>query len=526
VLNAAEAQHPLTITGTSTGAVGQTVTVGLNGAQYTGTVAIDGTWSVTVPQPVLVSSVLPDGTYTVTSNVSDGMGDTSSASRTFSLDTIGPQIKSFTTSDPSLTNANTVQYQLTFSEAVTGVSIADFDLVTTGVSGASIASVTPVVGSKGAQYMVAVNTGTGNGTIALELAGATFQDIAGNPVPGGAFLLQPSTYPSGTRPIYITTGDLNGDGKLDVVVANVMDNTVSVLLGNGDGTFQSQTTYGTGPNPDSVAIWDVNGDGRADLVVGNQSKNSQGLLTVSILLGNGDGTFQPQITNRADAGGFSVAVGDLNGDGIPDIAVPNIWSNTVSVLLGNGNGTFRNPITISTGVSPFGVAIGDLNGDGKLDLVVSNETSKTLSVLLGNGDGTFEAQTTYATGSSPNVVAIGDLNRDGKPDLKQFGCCRVMSYCDHVGRDCFRRVLGSFPGRRINGQYRNIKGPLERSGMQQLQMLPVKWTCTQRAFALRSRNILVSTEKLTACRPGVGTPVQYPRRPTPYFPSNNALPRT
>jgi autotransporter-associated beta strand protein len=332
------------------------------------------------------------------------------------IDTVGPQVQSFTASDRLLTNANVVHYALTFSEPVTGVNASDFSLVTTGVTGASIASVTPVGGSNGEQYTVAVNTGTGSGTVELDLSGAGIQDLAGNPLPGGTF--QPQlTYPAGAYPLYITIGDVNRDGKLDLAIVNYLDNTVSVLLGNGDSTFQDRTTYATGPNPDSVAIGDVNGDGKSDLVVANQSYNDQHLLTVSVLLGNGDGTFQSQISNTADAGGFSVAIGDLYGDGIPDAVVPNIWSNTVSVLLGNGDGTFRNPIINLTGASPFSVAIGDLNGDGKPDLVVSNESSNTLSVLLGNGDGTFQAQTTYATGSVPNSVAISDLNGDGKLDV-------------------------------------------------------------------------------------------------------------
>ena len=115
----------------------------------------------------------------------------------------------------------------------------------------------------------------------------------------------------------------------------------------------------------------------------------------------------------------SVAIGDLNGDGKPDLVVANYNSSTVSVLLGNGDGTFGPKTDYGTGSYPQSVAIGDLNGDGKPDLVTANYNynSGTVSVLLGNGDGTFGPRTDYATGFDPHSVAIGDLSGDGKPDL-------------------------------------------------------------------------------------------------------------
>jgi hypothetical protein len=170
------------------------------------------------------------------------------------------------------------------------------------------------------------------------------------PLDGDQPLFQPAvTYSSGGGgPISVAVADVNGDGNPDVLVANSGSNTVGVLLGNGDGTFQPPVTYGSGGcNASSVAVADVNGDGKPDLLVTNWTSNCvNGDGTVAVLLGNGDGTFQTAVPYDAGAGvTFSVAVGDLSGNGKLDLVVGNYaggeFNGTVSVLMGNGDGTFQ-----------------------------------------------------------------------------------------------------------------------------------------------------------------------------------------
>jgi uncharacterized repeat protein (TIGR01451 family) len=187
---------------------------------------------------------------------------------------------------------------------------------------------------------------------------------------------------------------------------------VSVLLGNGDGTFQPLVSYPVGVNPYSVAVGDFNGDGKADLVVANNGSNN-----VSVLMGNGDGTFQAAVPYTAGTTPSSVAVRDLNGDGNPDLAVANIGSDTVSVLLGRGDGTFQPAVNYGTGSSPMSVVVGDFNGDGYPDLAVANSGTNDVSVLLGAGGGTFQAANSFPAGSNPEFLTVADFNGDGRADL-------------------------------------------------------------------------------------------------------------
>ncbi len=245
-----------------------------------------------------------------------------------------------------------------------------------------------------------------------------------NPAPGGGtsnLLFLPINNPSSTlsfrrtdyvvggNPQYTATGDFNREGKLDLAVANDGTGMVSILLGNGDGTFQGPGDYYAGPCAQIPIVGDFNGDGILDLAVPNCSG-------VSVLLGNGDGTFQPAVSYPIGTSPIQGITADFNGDGKLDLAIGGFGPG-VSVLLGNGDGTFQPYVNYPVGNVQTGVMAGDFNRDGELDLAVANWGSNTVSILPGNGDGTFQPHVDYATGNSPGVLTIADLNGDGNLDL-------------------------------------------------------------------------------------------------------------
>jgi hypothetical protein len=220
-----------------------------------------------------------------------------------------------------------------------------------------------------------------------------------------------TTYAAGTRSSSVAVGDLNGDGIPDLAVSDdyALGSGFSVLFGTGSGGFSSPNRYslkvGTG---DSIAIGDLNSDGKPDLTVAVGAETY-----VLTLLNDGSGRFISPTTYPAGTYPSSVAIADLNGDGKSDLVVGNGIDNTISVLLNNGSGGF-NPQTIYKGGST--PVIADFNGDGKPDLATESRGSNTVSVLLGTGAGDFIPQTTYSV-VNPVAVVAGDFNGDGKPDL-------------------------------------------------------------------------------------------------------------
>ncbi len=426
--------------------------------------------------------------------------------------------------DAATTNAASATFDLSFSAPVTGLTTGDFAVSgTAGLLGPAVTSVTPVEGSDGKAFTVTVATGVGQGTLTLAftptgIAGAdglfaTAQtyaspvenaemsvddrvnglavgDFNGDGKPDivatledgltlfrglgdGSFVAAPSIYPGGVNEAsQILTGDFNGDGKLDVAVltdaatdlfgANP-DYAVSVLRGNGNGSFQSPVLTDVGPDVVAIATSDFNGDGKPDIAVLSQPQRGDGDAVIQLYDGNGDGTFTAG--PALDAGGASgvrgsvagifaapqsLVAADLNGDGKPDLVVATVTQTasgaqySVNVLLNGGGGSFGAAASIALGLSessdlsspdPGGVliAVADVNGDGIPDIVAvpANQsslydnaaTTPTASVLLGKGNGTFQPAINVTLplplydGSQNQSIAIGDVTGDGVPDL-------------------------------------------------------------------------------------------------------------
>jgi uncharacterized protein (TIGR03437 family) len=260
--------------------------------------------------------------------------------------------------------------------------------------------------------------GDGNPDLVTANAGGSVTVLLGDGT--GAFLAAAnSPFPVGANPASVAVADFNGDGNLDIVTANSGDNTVTVLLGDGTGNFTAaaNSPFAVGTNPNSVAVADFNGDGHPDIVTANTGGND-----VTVLLGNASGGFTPAPGSPFAVGLFpqSVAVGDFNGDGKPDLVTANAGNDTVRVLLGNGLGGFTGGGAFPAGSFPHSVAVMDLNGDGKPDIVAANSGSHSVTVLLGTGSSggfTAAAGSPFAVGANPQSVAALDVNGDGKPDL-------------------------------------------------------------------------------------------------------------
>lgn len=264
-----------------------------------------------------------------------------------------------------------------------------------------------------------------NADFVLDVATANYNDgtvsiFFGN---GNGTLQSHVDYRVGRGPIALVAGDFQCEAVQNLAVVNSLDNTVSVLSNNSDGTFTPMGPLATGPNPSAIALGDFNADGYLDLAVtnfGNYTGN-----TVSLFFGVNGGLFQAKVDLPTDAGPQSVIASDLNGDGILDLATANACGHaatcgrpgTVSVLIGNGNGTFKPAVNYDAGSYPFTVVAANLRGVNALDLAVTDLDSGFLDILLGKGDGTFPSSTLIKTNGRPVGLVAGDVNHDGKPDL-------------------------------------------------------------------------------------------------------------
>ncbi len=293
-------------------------------------------------------------------------------------------------------------------------------------------------------------------------------------------------HPTGILPLEVVTADFNNDGQLDLATADAFSNSVSVLLGNANGMFQSVPSRAGVPLPQSLAAGDFNADGKLDLVTANY--DDFGDHNLSVLLGNGDGTFAAANPQGSGLPKYSVAVAtghlnsdqhldlivlsddffgshhlsvllgdgagnfahsatyarqdfgqlrspvlaDFNGDGRADVVVSDWQTGSVKIFLGNGNGTLQSPRDFAAGAGANSVAIGDLNADGELDLAVTTSNDGRVVILIGNGDGTFQQSTSSVAGTRPTSVKTADLTDDGLLDLVVTNAGSSPSYAGAV----------------------------------------------------------------------------------------------
>jgi hypothetical protein len=317
------------------------------------------------------------------------------------------------------------------------------DLAVTQSTGSSVAllinNTLPTSQPGGRNFFAPHNLTNGHGNMADGVAVADFNhdglpDIAatylednsvrvltGN---GGGNFNTAAVYPVGKQPYWVATGDLNNNGYSDLVTANTGDNTVSVLMNkaDGSGTFNAAASYPVGNDPYQVAIGDLNGDGLPDLAVTNYGDN-----TVSLLYGQTDGTFTTGQTIATCINPYGVAIADFRHTGQHDVAVTCFHTAQMEVFLNNTpilpqnpappQATFQSPEIFTTDVNPTSLVIADFNRDGNLDIVTGNSIANNVSFFAGNGDGTFQAAANSFALNFPDSIAVGDLNGDGIPDL-------------------------------------------------------------------------------------------------------------
>ena len=294
------------------------------------------------------------------------------------------------------------------AQAQTPASFAPVSTYATGAGSTPYGVTLADLNRDGRLDIVTANQGSSTAGVLLGQAGGGFSAV--------------STYSAGagSRPVGVALADVSGDGWPDIITANNGSSTAGVLLGQAGGSFVPVITYSVGfaSSAYSVAVADVNGDGRRDIVTANIGSNTAG-----VLLGQAGGGFTPASTYPTGANSFpnGLAVADVSGDGRPDLVTANYSSSTVGVLLGQAGGGFATVMTYSTdtGSTPVGVVLADVSGDGRADIITANQGTNTVGVLLGQVGGGFTAVTTYSTGagSFPKSVAVSDVNGDGRADI-------------------------------------------------------------------------------------------------------------
>jgi hypothetical protein len=396
------------ISGAVSGAVSEGVSITLAG---------DNTASTTTnPSGGFVFTGLRNGSYTVSASL---------PGYSFTPPSTSVVLNGADVADVSFVAGASASPTYSISGTLSGVA---FSAVPVNLTGASIAATSTLTDPSGhytfgglasGSYSVAPLPGTGYSftpaSRSVEVSGASVAgvDFVSAADSGDPCVFRPKVdYGAGSQPYHVIVGELDGDGRQDLAVANY-GGSVSVLLGNGDGTFRSHVDYTVTSVTLSVAAGDFNQDGRADLVAVSSSAS-----IVTVLLGNVNGTFPAQNSTYATAQyPFSVAAGDVTADGVLDLVVT--YSQGVSVLRGNGDGTFQTHQDHLMNLSTRGVALGNFDGSSTLDAAVVSQWGDIVSVLLGNGDGTFHDATPrdYQTGSYPLLAAQGDFDADGRLDL-------------------------------------------------------------------------------------------------------------
>jgi archaellum component FlaF (FlaF/FlaG flagellin family) len=356
-----------------------------------GVTAVDSGGQMTTGTEVLIP-VSPDPKTTATGRVVDGSGVPLAGTRVTCLGMSGTAAADGSFSIPGVATARGAF-----------ACSASLTMLDNTLLGGTSAAVTPV----------------GNGTTGL----GDVMVRAGSRYPGlRVSVEQPRPinfggFDSAVSPVGLVTGDLNGDGHSDLVTANRRVLNLSLLFGAGEGTFQPPQTLGLNDEAEALALADLNTDGRLDLIVAPAGTTR---TQIGILLGNGNGTFQPQQRVTVGTSPSAVTTADVNGDGKLDVLVVNNGSDDISILLGTGTGTFQPQQRVAVADSPREIAVSELNGDGHLDLaIVHNLTGppNQVSILLGTGTGTFQVQPVLAIDSDIRALALGDLNGDGAADL-------------------------------------------------------------------------------------------------------------